>query len=139
MRKNGGLRDSGKRSRLEEKFAAILEEAGIEQEYEVKKIKYVVPESNHTYLIDFSPLKLNIEVKGLLRDYDERHKYQLVKEQHPDLDLRFVFDNWEKKVPGTKMSHKTWAEKLGFKCCDIRDKEIILGWLQEDNNNKKES
>jgi hypothetical protein len=139
MRKNGGLRESGMRSKLEERFAAILEEAGIEQEYEVKKIKYVVPESNHTYLIDFSPLKLNIEVKGLLRDYDERHKYQLVKEQHPSLDLRFVFDSSSKKVPGTKMSHAEWAEKQGFKSCDIKDKETILGWLQEDNNNKKES
>ena len=138
MRKNGGLRPSGMRSKLEERFAAILEEAGIEQEYEVKKIKYIVPESNHTYLIDFSPLNLNIEVKGLLRDYDERHKYQLVKEQHPTLDLRFVFDSSSKKVPGTKMTHADWADKMGFRYCDIRDKETIIKWLQEANNNKKE-
>lgn len=131
MRKNGGLRESGHRSKLEEKFAAILEEVGIDGQYEAQKLKYTVPQSNHTYLVDFSPNGQTWEVKGFLRDYDERHKYQLIKEQHPEVDLIFCFDSVEKKITGTKMTHGQWAEKYGFRYCSIKDKETIIKWLME--------
>lgn len=132
MRKNGRIRVSGKRSALEDRFSTVLAELGIDEQYEVKKVKYVVPESNHTYLVDFVlPNGICIEVKGYLRDAEERKKYILIKEQHPEVDLRFVFDNPDKPITRTKMTHATWCDKEGFKWCGVRDYDIIKQWTSE--------
>lgn len=121
-----------RRSKLEEKFEGILQDLGIDYEYEVTKIPYTVPESYHVYTVDWTVLngKL-IETKGYLSDHAERRKYVLLKEQHADLDLRFVFDNPNKLCGGTKMSHAKWADKYGFKWCSIKDTEQILAWIKE--------
>lgn len=134
-KRSGKLRPSGHRSKLEDTFAAILAENETDKYYEVRTIPYIVPESKHKYKIDFTlPNGIDIEVKGYLRDHDERYKYKLIKEQNPDLDLRFVFGNINKLVPGTKITHAQWAEKLGFPYCDIEDKEQIISWIREKGN-----
>jgi hypothetical protein len=121
-----------RRSKLEERFETILQEFGVIYEYEVTKIPYTIPESYHVYTVDWTVLngKL-IETKGYLSDHAERRKYVLLKEQHPELDLRFVFDNPNKLCGGTKMSHAKWADKYGFKWCSIKDTEQILNWIKE--------
>lgn len=121
-----------RRSKLEEKFELILQDFGVDYEYEVTKIAYTIPESHHTYTVDWTLLngKL-IETKGYLSDHAERRKYVLLREQHPELDLRFVFDNPNKLCGGTKMSHAKWADKYGFKWCSIKDTEQILNWINE--------
>lgn len=120
------------RSNLEVKLSAILTDAGCPWEYEVTKIPYTVPQTDHNYTVDFTVgKKLLIEGKGYLSDYRERQKYVLLKDQHPDLDLRFVFDNPNKLCGGTKMTHAKWAEKYGFTYCSIKDTEIIAEWISE--------
>lgn len=121
-----------RRSKLEERFESILKDFDVPYEYEVTKIDYIIPESSHTYTVDWTVLngKL-IETKGYLSDHAERRKYVLLKEQHPDLDLRFVFDNPNKLCGGTKMSHAKWAEKYGFRYCSIKDTEQIKQWITE--------
>lgn len=123
-----------RRSRLEERFEKLIQDVGVDYEYEVTKIPYVVPESNHKYTVDWSIINgIFIETKGYLSDHAERKKYVLIKEQHPEIDLRFVFDNVNKLCGGTKQTHGAWATKNGFKFCDIRDKEQIESWLREKN------
>lgn len=123
------------RSKLELKFEALLQEFKVEYGYEVTKIPYKVPESDHTYLVDWTINNgIFIESKGYLSDYAERRKYILLKEQHPDLDLRFVFDNPLKLCGGTKMTHGAWATKSGFKYCSIKDAETIKQWVEESND-----
>lgn len=125
-----------RRSRLEERFESILKDFDVPYEYEVTKIPYVVPESKHTYTVDWTLINgLLIETKGYLSDYAERRKYVLLKEQHPDLDLRFVFDNPNKLCGGTKMTHATWATKYGFKFCSMKDTAQIQSWIKENNDN----
>jgi hypothetical protein len=121
------------RSRLEQTFATILEDNKIPYEYEAVKIAYTIPESEHVYTVDWSfPNKpILIESKGYLSDYKERHKYVLLKEQHPDMDLRFVFDNPKKLCGGTKMTHGAWAEKYNFPYCSIKEVHTIKEWLSE--------
>lgn len=105
---------------------------GIEQVYEKDHLAYTVPESKHKYTIDFTlPNKIFIECKGYLRDYDERHKYQLIKEQHPEADIRFVFANPYKMISRTKMDHKDWCIKFGFPWCAVSDVETIKKWSEE--------
>ena len=120
------------RSKLEIKLSEILNNTGVTWAYEVTKIPYTIPESDHQYTVDFTLSNgLLIEGKGYLSDHKERYKYVLIKEQYPDLDLRFVFDNPNKLVGGTKMTHAKWAEKYGFRYCSIKDTEQIESWLKE--------
>ena len=128
------MSEKKRRSKLELKFEEILKDYTIEYEYEVTRIPYVVPQSNHVYTVDWTLINgLLIETKGYLSDHKERYKYVLLKEQHPDLDLRFVFDNPNKLCGGTKMTHAKWAEKYGFKYCSIKDTEQIRTWIKEQN------
>jgi len=127
-----------RRSRLEERFESILNDFGIIYEYEVTVIPYIVPESRHKYTVDWTLLNgLLIETKGYLSDHQERHKYVLLKQQYPDMDLRFVFDNPNKLCGGTKMTHAKWAEKYGFPYCSIKDVEQIKSWVKEKNGSKQ--
>ena len=126
------MSEKKRRSKLELKFEEIIKEFDVAYDYEVTKIPYTIPESNHNYTVDWTFINgLLVETKGYLSDHKERYKYVLLKQQHPDLDLRFVFDNPNKLCGGTKQTHAKWAEKYGFKYCSINDKEQIESWLKE--------
>ena len=126
------MSEKKRRSKLELKFEEILKDFAVEYDYEVTKIPYTIPESKHTYTVDWTLLNgMLLETKGYLSDHQERYKYVLLKQQHPDLDLRFVFDNPNKLCGGTKMTHAKWAEKYGFKWCGIKDVEQIHSWVKE--------
>jgi len=125
-----------RRSKLEENFEYLLNDLEVKYKYEDTKLTYIVPESKHTYLIDWSlPNNIYVETKGYLSDHKERSKYILIKEQYPNLDLRFVFMDCNKLCGGAKYSHGTWATKQGFKYCSIKDYEIIKEWLNEASHN----
>lgn len=120
------------RSKLEIKLAEILTECNEVWAYEITQIPYTIPKSDHKYTVDFTLSNgVLIEGKGYLSDHQERYKYVLLKQQHPDLDLRFVFDNPNKLCGGTKQTHGAWATKYGFKWCGIKDVEQIHSWVKE--------
>ena len=126
------MSEKKRRSKLELKFEEIIKEFNVEYDYEVTKIPYTIPESNHNYTVDWTFINgLLVETKGYLSDHKERYKYVLLKQQHPDLDLRFVFDNPNKLCGGTKQTHGAWATKYGFKWCSIRDVEQIKQWIKD--------
>jgi len=125
-----------RRSKLELKFEDILIANNAEYDYEVTRIPYTVPESDHNYIVDFTGTNgILYEVKGWISDYQERMKYVLVKQQNPDIDLRFVFDNIQKLCGGTKMTHAKWCDKYGFKYCSVKDVETIQSWINENGKN----
>ena len=119
----------GYRSGLEDKVAKQLELKGVKVEYETTKIKYVVPESLHTYTPDFVlPNGIIVETKGRFVVAD-RKKHLLVQKQYPDLDIRFVFSNSKTKISkGSKTSYADWCNKNNFK---FSDKTVPEGWLDE--------
>ena len=126
------MSEKKRRSKLELKFEEIIKEFDVAYDYEVTKIPYTIPESNHNYTVDWTFINgLLVETKGYLSDHKERYKYVLLKQQHPDLDLRFVFDNPNKLCGGTKMTHSKWAEKYGFKYCSIKDVDQIKQWIKD--------
>lgn len=123
-----------RRSKLELKFEDILLANKAEYDYEVTVIPYTVPESKHKYTVDWTFTNgILCETKGYLSDHQERNKYVLLKQQYPDLDLRFVFDNPNKLCGGTKYSHAKWADRHGFVWCGIRDVETIQSWISNIN------
>jgi hypothetical protein len=120
---------SGKfRSGLEHRIAKDLKKRGVKFEYEERKIAYTKPVTNHTYLLDFELPGFIIEAKGFFTTAD-RKKHRLIKEQHPDLDIRFVFSDSRKKIyKGAKTSYGDWCDKYGFLYCD---KEVPEEWLKD--------
>ena len=120
---------AGYRSGLEESLARQLEEAGVAFTYEATKIHYEIPATPHRYTPDFVlPNGIIIESKGRFLPAD-RKKHLLVKAQHPQLDIRFVF--WRSAAPITKTSKTTyalWCQKHGFQ---YADKWIPQAWLNE--------
>lgn len=120
---------SGYRSGLEESVSKDLEALSVPFEYEKYKIKYKIPEKEHTYTPDFKlPNNIFIETKGVFTPED-RQKHLLIKEQHPEIDIRFVFQN-----PGTKLNKRSkttyadWCKKHGFQ---YAAKTIPRIWLKE--------
>lgn len=110
----------------EKRVALQLHGAQVDFEYEVDRIKYHVAK-DHAYTPDFKlPNGVYLEIKGQFLATD-RMKHLMVKEQHPDLDIRFVFDNPNKPInKGSKTTYAKWAEKYGFLWCG---KEIPKEWL----------
>jgi hypothetical protein len=98
-------------------------------EYEVEKLKYIVPASNHKYTIDFKiGHKSYIEVKGYLKA-SERKKYILVRDQNPDITLRFFFDKANNKIyKGSPTTYADWCEANGFEWTDL-SKGLPKEWL----------
>ena len=122
-------RKYGFKSGLEENISQQIEGKGIVVQYESEKIPYTVPASEHTYNPDFRlPNGIIVETKGRFVAAD-RKKHQLVKQQHPDLDIRFVFSNSKNKISkNSKTTYGMWCEKNGYK---YADKEIPEEWFLE--------
>lgn len=116
---------AGYRSGLEESVANQLKKLGIKVEYETTKIAYRVEETRK-YTPDFVlPNGIIIETKGRFVAAD-RKKHLLIKKQHPELDIRFVFTNSRAKLSkGSKTTYADWCIKNGFL---YADKEIPLEW-----------
>lgn len=127
MRAKRNALKHGYRSGLEDKVAKALEAAGIDPQYELYKIKYKVPERIATYTPDFKlPNGIFVETKGRFVVAD-RQKHLLIREQQPELDIRFVFSNSKSKISkGSKTSYADWCDKYGF---IYADKEIPKEWL----------
>jgi hypothetical protein len=118
----------GFRSGLEEQLHASLQERGVDGEYEQHKINYTIPESKHTYTPDFRlPNGIYVETKGRFVT-DDRKKHLLIKQQHPHLDIRFVFQNSKNKIrKGSKTTYADWCIKYGFQ---FADKTIPEEWYK---------
>lgn len=96
------------KSKFEQTFHSLTKLA-----YETDSLPYV---QNHTYTPDF---KINantfVETKGHFSASD-RTKHLLIKQQHPEITVIFVF-----QAPFNKLSKKSrttyadWATKNGFK------------------------
>ena len=118
----------GFRSGLEKRVGDALNKQGIPYTYEEDKIKYVKPARNATYTPDFRIGDMYIETKGRFMTAD-RQKHILIKDQHPELDIRFVFSNPNQKISkNSKTTYAMWCEKHGFQ---YSKETIPTAWLKE--------
>lgn len=128
----------GFRSGLEERLAEELKSKGCGFTYEEEAIHYTKPARQSKYTPDFIILKrpdgklkerpLVIESKGRFLTAD-RQKHLLIKDQHPDIDIRFVFSNSRQKISKqSKTTYAMWCEKHGF---DYADASVPDEWLWE--------
>ena len=130
-KRNNSRRTSEYRSGFEAKTAQYLKRLGVEFEYESLRIEYM---KQATYTPDFIlPNGIVIETKGLWTAED-RTKHLLIREQHPELDVRLCFQNARNKIrKGSKTTYAMWCEKKGIKHCD---KTIPKSWLSQKPTNR---
>lgn len=112
-RKRRDAKLAGFRSGFEQEVAQQAERDGIEYKYEAIVIKY--QGAPRRYKPDFK-LKngIIVETKGRFKSPD-RTKHLLIKEQYPELDIRFVFQADNKLSPDSDTRYSDWCEKHGFK------------------------
>jgi len=121
----------GYRSGLEVKNASYIEARGFEPHYEEFTLRYEVPARIARYTPDFAFVHngIIVETKGRFLTAD-RQKHLLVKDQHPSLDVRFVFSN-----PNTRISKQSsttyadWCRKHGFLFAKLL---TPVEWMRED-------
>lgn len=103
------------KSRWERTIATELEKYKIPLQYEVDKLQYTVPSSNHTYKPDFKIAdKVYIESKGIW-DREDRNKILLIKEQYPDIKIYMAFQNAKQKIyKRSKTTYAEWCDKHGI-------------------------
>ena len=113
------------RSELEEKVSDLLCELNIDYEYEPTRIPY---EIQHNYSPDFLlPNGIYLECKGYW-DPSDRRKIKNVVEQHPEIDLRMVFQSpYNKTTKKSKTTYAKWCDKHGIKWCSYHN--IPIEWL----------
>ena len=119
---------NGYRSGLEDDIAKDLKDRGVKFEYEKLKVRWQLLE-NKTYTPDFKlPNGIIIESKGRFVQAD-RKKHLIIQDQHPFLDIRFVFSNSKAKLyKGAKSTYGDWCNKHGFL---YADKRIPDEWLTQ--------
>ena len=119
----------GFRSGLEERVSEQLAFLGIIDCYETLKIPFLQPEKSRTYTPDFiHPNNIIVETKGVFSIQD-RQKHLWIQEQHPNLDIRFVFTNSRSKIrKGSRTSYADWCTKYSFV---YADRQIPMEWIKE--------
>lgn len=120
----------GFRSGLETKNAKFLTEQGVKVQYEEYSLQYTKPAKPSKYTPDFIlPNGIIVETKGRFLTAD-RQKHVLIKEQHPNLDVRFVFSNPRTRISKTSATtYAKWCESKGF----LYASEVIpTAWLTEE-------
>lgn len=119
----------GYRSGLEIKLQEFFEENNIDAKYESFKIEWE-DLRYRKYTPDFLlPNGIVLEIKGLFTAEDRR-KHLLVKKQHPEYDIRFVFENSKRRLSKkSKTTYAMWCEKYGF---IYADKEVPSDWLTKE-------
>jgi|TARA_A100001391_G_scaffold53871_1_gene32837 hypothetical protein len=112
--KKRSAKRAGFRSNFELNLARNLADRGVEYEYENTKLTYIPKPRTYTPDFYIPATGVYIEAKGHL-DKGDRMKMLLVKEQHPDLDIRFVFLRAANKIyKGSKTTYADWATKHKF-------------------------
>lgn len=124
----------GWRSGLEKKIGDELRDQNIPFVFEALSVEYAVQEMRR-YTPDFVLLGngIIVETKGRFVTAD-RKKHKLVKQQHPDLDIRFLFSRAKDRIgKKSKTTYAMWCESNGFKWAE---KSIPFAWLIEKPNIK---
>lgn len=120
------------RSGLEVKIAAQLTGKKVKFTYEKLRVKYQKKMS--VYTPDFQlPSGVIVEAKGRFVSAD-RAKHLSVKEQHPELDIRFVFYRDQTLSKQSSTMYSEWCNKHGFLWAI---KEIPTSWIKEKQKKKK--
>lgn len=122
----------GWHSGLEEKIGVYLTQLEVDFDFEQLTLTYEVPSRTAKYTPDYVLANgIIIESKGRFVTAD-RQKMLLVKKQHPDLDIRFVFSRSKDRISKqSKTTYGMWCDKHGYLYADVYPPHE---WLHEPPN-----
>ena len=123
----------GFRSGLEDHLQSQLSQHGVPVVYEQLVIPWTLFRKC-TYRPDFVlPNGIIVEGKGRFMTSD-RQKHLYIKEQEPDLEIRFVFSRSKERISKTSSTtYAAWCDLKGFQ---YADKQIDPRWFREPVNKK---
>ena len=108
------MRGTKYRSAFEINIAKALANRKVPFEYEKYKFEYIPKVRTYTPDFYLPQTDIYVEAKGHL-DKGDRVKMQLMKQQYPDLDIRFVFLRASNKIyKGSKTTYADWANRYEF-------------------------
>ena len=118
--------DEGFRSAFEQDTAQYLDSVGIYWEYESTALEWQPRKKK--YVPDFVLENgIILECKGKF-DADDRAKHLALREQHPDKDIRILFQNAHNKLrKNAKMTYAEWCDKRGILWAH---KKVPKEWLK---------
>lgn len=121
----------GYRSGLEADIQGQLRAAGLPVIYEEVYIPWKLSK-DCKYTPDFIlPNGIIVESKGRFVTQD-RQKHLYIKQQYPELDIRFVFSRSASRISKTsKTTYAKWSKTKGFKYADA---VIPQSWIDEPVN-----
>lgn len=119
------------RSGSEVRVAEQLTGLSCKHEYETRLFYYLQPHKVRSYRPDFILWNgIVVEVKGRFQTND-RQKHKFLKKYHPELDIRFVFDNPNAKInKGSPTTYAKWCDDYGFQ---YAAKLVPPEWTREDH------
>ena len=122
------------KSGLEEVIFKFLSAENVSFSYETLRITFDQPTQKRTYTPDF-PIKKSfiVEAKGNFNSAD-RKKHKLIKSQHPNYDIRFIFSNAKTRIgKKSKTTYGKWCDLFGFKyhCIQSTKQNFPRDWLKE--------
>ena len=122
-----------KRSGFEDKVAAFLDRKKVKYGYEEIKVHYTV---ERKYIVDFSVGEIYIESKGYFSSAD-RGKHLKIKKQHPEVDIRFLFQRDNKLGKKSKTTYSDWCKRHGFEYHVCSEGTVPQKWLKEIEQNER--
>jgi hypothetical protein len=119
----------GFHSGLERTIAKKLKNRGVAVKYEERDVEYLVPKALDGFVFQFQ-LENGILIQTIGRSVQEdRKRLRLIKEQHPELDIRLVFTNANSRLSdGGEVTCAMWADSMGFKWAEV---SIPDSWIYE--------
>jgi hypothetical protein len=122
------------RSNYEKVVCEQLDEQDIPFQYESINLYYEVSEQRKYTPDVILPNGIILELKGRFTSND-RKKMLLVISQHPDKDIRMVFQRHTNKLfKGSKTTYSEWCDKHNIKWAD---KTIPKEWIKETKKHPK--
>jgi len=116
------------RSNYEKVVCNKLDEQNVPFQYETLNLHYEVSEQRKYTPDVILPNGIILELKGRFSTAD-RKKMLLVIAQHPDKDIRMVFQRHTNKLfKGSKTTYSEWCDKNNIKWAD---KVVPIEWINE--------
>ena len=117
------------RSNFEVDFASDLIKRDISFDYEPDSYEYQPKTTTYTPDFYLPEHQIYIETKGFFTSQD-RTKHLTFRNQHPNIDVRFVFSNSNNKLTKSgKTTYAQWCVRNGFK---YSDRVIDDEWLKNE-------
>ena len=105
------MRRKGFRSEFERSFAHWLIKNDVSYNYEKFYLEYQPKIKKYTPDFHLPKQDIYIETKAFF-DFADRQKHLLVKEQNPDINIRFLFVNANNKLnKSSKTTYGAWCDK----------------------------